>query len=115
MGAIPITEKLLLNAGGWNALKPARELHKSGRVSEVQYEAPLLTGIVREGARNYRAGLRVKTAVDVENVCTCYESRAWGKICAHSIAVGLEYLTPTTREQVTAVAPQIERLPKISN
>jgi hypothetical protein len=29
---IPITEKLL-NAGGWRAMKPARELLKSGRLS----------------------------------------------------------------------------------
>jgi len=28
---IPITEKLLLNAGGWQAMKPARELLKTGR------------------------------------------------------------------------------------
>ena len=39
---IPITEKLLLNAGGLQAMKPARELLKSGRVSEAKYEAPLL-------------------------------------------------------------------------
>jgi hypothetical protein len=35
MSAIPITEKLLLNAGGWQAMKPARELLKGGRVSET--------------------------------------------------------------------------------
>jgi len=28
---IAITEKLLLNAGGWQAMKPARELLKTGR------------------------------------------------------------------------------------
>jgi len=32
VSAVPITEKLLLNAGGWQAMKPARELLKSGRV-----------------------------------------------------------------------------------
>ena len=37
---IAITEKLLLNAGGWQAMKPARELLKSGRVSEAKYEPP---------------------------------------------------------------------------
>jgi hypothetical protein len=30
VSAIPITEKLLLNAGGWQAMKPARELLKVG-------------------------------------------------------------------------------------
>jgi len=36
VSAIPITEKLLLNAGGWQAMKPARELLKGGRVSEAK-------------------------------------------------------------------------------
>ena len=83
MSDIPITEKLLLNAGGWQAMKPARELLKSGRVSEAKYEAPLLSGYVREGAKNYRSGLRIKSALDVENLCSCWESRSAGKICAH--------------------------------
>jgi hypothetical protein len=73
---IPITEKLLLNAGGWQAMKPARELLKSGRVSEAKYEPPLLSGYVREGAKNYRSGLRIKSAIDVENLCSCWESRS---------------------------------------
>ena len=76
MSDIPITEKLLLNAGGWQAMKPARELLKSGRVSEAKYEAPLLSGYVREGAKNYRSGLRIKSAIDVENLCSCWESRS---------------------------------------
>jgi superfamily II DNA or RNA helicase len=94
VSAIPITEKLLLNAGGWQAMKPARELLKSGRVSEAKYEPPLLSGYVREGAKNYRSGLRIKSAVDVENLCSCWESRSAGKICAHSVAVGLGFLNP---------------------
>lgn len=75
-------------------MKPARELLKSGRVSEAKYEPPLLTGYVREGAKNYRSGLRIKSAIDVENLCSCWESRSAGKICAHSVAVGLSYLNP---------------------
>lgn len=94
MSDIPITEKFLLNAGGWQAMKPARELLKSGRVSEAKYEPPLLRGYVREGAKNYRSGLRIKSAIDVENLCSCWESRSAGKICAHSVAVGLGYLNP---------------------
>ena len=94
VSSIPITEKLLLNAGGWQAMKPARELLKSGRVSEPKYEPPLLSGYVRDGGKNYRSGLRIKTAIDVENICSCWESRSAGKICAHSVAVGLCFLNP---------------------
>src|SRR2546423_14188099 len=79
VSAVPITEKLLLNAGGWQAMKPARELLKSGRVSEAKYEAPLLSGYVREGAKNYRSGLRIKSAIDVENLCSCWSLAPRGK------------------------------------
>src|SRR5437762_1720991 len=75
-------------------MKPARELLKSGRVSEAKYEPPLLSGYVREGAKNYRSGLRIKSAIDIENLCSCWESRSAGKICSHSVAVGLGYLKP---------------------
>ncbi|MDQ3118283.1 MAG: DEAD/DEAH box helicase, partial [Verrucomicrobiota bacterium] len=47
---------------------------------------------VREGNRNLRSGLRVKSESDVENLCTCRESREWGKICAHALAVGLAFI-----------------------
>jgi len=91
---VAITEKLLSGAGGWQAMKAGRELLQAGRVSEANYEPPLLTGAVREGAKNYRAGLRVRSANDIENICTCRESREWGTICAHSLAVGLAWLAP---------------------
>jgi len=104
VSVIPITEKLLLNAGGWQAMKPARELLKGGRVSEAKYEPPLLSGYVREGAKNYRSGLRIKSAIDVENLCSCWQSRSAGKICAHSVAVGLGYLNPA----VAAAAAPVE-------
>ncbi len=100
--AVPLTQKLLVNAGGWPALKKAQLIQQAGRVVEFDYAPPLLTGFVREGTHNLRSGLRIKTFSDVENLCTCRESRAWGKICGHSLAVGLAYLargtTPPARE-----------------
>ncbi|HEV8423187.1 MAG TPA: DEAD/DEAH box helicase, partial [Chthoniobacterales bacterium] len=110
MSDIPITEKLLLNAGGWQAMKPARELLKSGRVSEAKYDPPLLTGYVREGIKNYRSGLRIKSAIDVENLCSCWESRSAGKICAHSVAVGLGYLKPPVP---VVAAPNEPTMPEV--
>ena len=110
MSDIPITEKLLLNAGGWQAMKPARELLKSGRVSEAKYEPPLLSGYVREGAKNFRSGLRIKSAIDVENLCSCWESRSAGKICAHSVAVGLGYLNPPA---AVVAAPNESTIPEV--
>ncbi|CAN5482855.1 hypothetical protein BH18VER1_BH18VER1_18150 [soil metagenome] len=106
MTAVALTERLLSTAAGWQAVKSARELHKAGRVSEAKYEPPVLNGFVREGAKNYRSGLRIKSALDVENLCTCWESRSAGKICAHSVAVGLAYLAPALVPTVIAAAPE---------
>src|SRR5690242_18536094 len=90
-------------------MKPARELLKSGRVSESKYEPPLLSGYVREGAKNYCSGLRIKSVIDVENLCSCWESRSAGKICAHSVAVGLAYLNPSA---MAVAAPNEQRSPE---
>jgi superfamily II DNA or RNA helicase len=109
MAAIPLTEKLLINAGGWPAMKAARDIVRAGRVSAPRYEPPLLTGFVREGAKNYRSGLRIKSAVDVENLCTCWESRSSGKICGHSVAVGLILLRPVPA--IVPEPPKIEEPP----
>ena len=73
-------------------MKQAQQLHAAGRVTEASYEPPLLSGLVREGNRNLRSGLRIKSESDVENLCTCRESREFGKICGHALAVGLAYL-----------------------
>ncbi len=106
--AIPITRTLLAGAGGWPALKSAQELQRAGRVSDAQYEPPVLSGIVREGNRNLRSGLRVKSASDIENLCTCRESREWGTICAHALAVGLAYIERKSAE--VASPPVVESL-----
>lgn len=108
---IPITEKLLSGAGGWEAMKTARDLVQSGRVSDASYAPPLLMGEVREGQKRYRAGLRVRATNDLENICTCRESRAWGKICAHSLAVGLAYLARPLRPRRRPRAPRRRRRP----
>ena len=84
-----ITEKLLIDAGGWQAIKHARALIEMGRVFGANWSPPLLKGSVREGETEYSAGLKIRTHTDVENLCTCRASRQWGTICAHSLAVGL--------------------------
>lgn len=91
---ISITERFLSDAGGWQALKQARSLHQMGRVLEATYEPPLLQGRVREGESEFRSGLKILSASNVENLCTCRESRQRGAICAHSLAVGLEIILP---------------------
>ena len=87
-------------------MKAARGLHSAGRVMEAVLEAPMLKGLVKEGNTQYRAGLRIgDRKVDIENLCTCRDSRARGLICAHSLAVGLEVLNPTVAKSEPIAIP----------
>jgi superfamily II DNA or RNA helicase len=87
-----ISEKMLIEAGGWQPMKQARMLVENERVSEFLSEPPCIRALVKDGAAQYRAGLKILGATRIENLCTCRESRQWGKICAHSLAVGLSTL-----------------------
>jgi superfamily II DNA or RNA helicase len=89
---VQLSEALLAKLAGWEAMKHARGLVAAGCVGESQWQFPLLRGKVREGAANYAAGLIIKSESDAENLCTCRTSRQRGTICAHSVAVGLNFL-----------------------
>lgn len=103
---IPLTEKLLADAGGWQAMKEARQLFAAGRVRDARYEPPELLGHVRGAETEFRSGLRITSKTDIVNTCTCAESRRWGRICAHSLAVGLAVLAPSP-----VVAPVVVEKP----
>lgn len=96
MSFTELTERLLMDAGGWQAAKLARALVESGRVISCNYTPPVLKGVVREGDLELRAGLKISSKSDIENLCTCRESRQWGTICAHSLAVGFALLMHKT-------------------
>ncbi|MEK0445309.1 MAG: hypothetical protein RLZZ399_630 [Verrucomicrobiota bacterium] len=108
-----LTERNLSDAGGWQVLKQAKALQAMGRVREVRWEEPLLLGVVREGETEFRAGLKVLSKSNLENLCSCRDSRLRGLICAHSVAVGLERLNPTPQKPVAASggAATVERPP----
>ena len=91
---VPLTEKLLADAGGWQAMKEARLLVAAERVTDARYEPPELVGRVRGAEVEFRSGLHITSKTDIVNTCTCMESRRWGRICAHSIAVGLAVIAP---------------------
>ena len=114
-----LTESFLANIAGWEAMKSARALVAAGRVSQAEWNPPLLKGCVREGETTFRAGLRIADTINVENLCTCRTSRRWGTICAHSVAVGLYQLNPpamtpatsteTNRQQASPVEAKVPR------
>ena len=86
---VELTEKILMEAGGWEAMKEARAIYEAGKVIEASYEPPSLAGRVRGADSEFRAGLRVLSRTNMENTCTCSVSRHRGLICAHSLAVGV--------------------------
>src|SRR6188472_165947 len=90
--SITITEQFLAKIAGWDVLKQARSVVAGGRVLSSNWSAPVLKGVVQEGPTSYRAGLVIKDSINIDNLCTCRTSKAWGAMCVHSIAVGLHYL-----------------------
>jgi superfamily II DNA or RNA helicase len=98
--AAELTEALLSQAAGWEAMKRARAFLQQDQVLSSNWTSPLLKGVVQSGEMSFRAGLVIKGPIDIENICTCRDSREWGKICAHSVAVGLHWI----RHNAPAVA-----------
>ena len=94
MGTIELTEAFLVKIAGWQAVKDARSLLASNRVLSSNWTPPLLKGVVQAGETSLRSGLVIKSATDIENICSCRASREWGTLCAHSTAVGLHLLKP---------------------
>jgi superfamily II DNA or RNA helicase len=116
MSPVELNERFLMDAGGWQAMRHAQALLEMGRVISFNYTPPILKGLVREGTTEYRAGLKIRSRSDVENLCSCRESREWGKICPHSLALGLAFLRPhqSTVTKSTASAPITPKGPRLT-
>ena len=78
-----------VRAKTWEAMQRARSYWRDGKVLSSDWKPPLLKGVVQAGSTSYQSGLVIKSAIDVENLCRCKESRNWGVICAHSLAIGI--------------------------
>src|SRR5687767_3460713 len=105
--AVELSDAFFAKAAGWEAMKRARAMVAAGHVLSSHWSPPVLKGVVQEGDTSYRAGLVIKNAIDIDNLCSCRTSREWGTICAHSVAVGLHFLklAPEPETQRAAPAP----------
>src|SRR3954463_10303975 len=92
MNPVELTDEFFGKIAGWEIVKNARAALAGDRVLSSDWSPPVLKGIVQEGPTSYRAGLVIKDVIDVENLCTCRTSKAWGSMCVHSVAVGLHFL-----------------------
>lgn len=93
-------------------MKEARGILKAGRVISSKWEPPNLVGEVQGGAGMLKSGLIIEGEIDIDNICSCMENRRWGRICGHSIAVGLHILNPPAAVEsapVEAKPPEPER------
>lgn len=88
-----ITEKWLGEIGGWQVMKAARGLVDAGLVSLNSSDGDKIRGLAGHGKMKFACGLAIRSARDVDNLCTCPTSRR-GMICEHSIAVALILLKP---------------------
>ena len=100
--SVELTEKLLSDAAGWDVVKHARAYLEQGQVLSSHWAPPLLRGVVQSGELSFRASMVLKSHIDIENLCTCRDAREWGKICAHSVAVGLHWIQ-TQKSGATAM------------
>ncbi len=87
-----LDEQFFSEAAGWDVMKHARAYLAQGQVLSSNWTPPLLRGVVQAGEGSLRASLVIHGPVSMENLCTCRDSRQWGKICAHVVAVGLHWL-----------------------
>src|SRR5438270_12731402 len=92
--SVELSESFFAKAAGWEAMKNARTYLQNDQVLSSDWSPPLLKGVVQAGGTSYRAGLVIKSSSNIENICTCRQSRDLGTICAHSVAIGLHYLKP---------------------
>jgi superfamily II DNA or RNA helicase len=94
MPDVQLTEAFFQKTAGWEAVRHARLLLAGGHVLSSNWTPPLLKGVVQAGETSYRAGLVIRGEIDIENLCTCRQSREVGSICPHAVAVGLHWLKP---------------------
>ena len=99
---VELTEALLAQAAGWEAMKRARAYLTQGQVVSSYWAPPLLRGVVQADGMTFRGSLVIKNSIDIENLCNCREAREWGKICAHVVAVGLHWLKAQKPEPAPA-------------
>src|SRR6185369_3516330 len=92
MSSPELNQQFFAKIAGWDVIKQARGALAGGRVLSSNWTPPVLKGVVQEGPTSYRAGLVIKDSINIDNLCTCRTSKAWGAMCVHSIAVGLHHL-----------------------
>ncbi|WP_395745565.1 SNF2-related protein [Prosthecobacter sp.] len=83
-------------------MKSARSLVDAGLAAVTSSSDGIIRGTAGSGKMKFTTGLRIRTASDVENLCTCPHSRRTGMMCEHALAVALAHV----REQNGTTRPR---------
>jgi superfamily II DNA or RNA helicase len=103
--SLELSTNLLIELGGWPALKEARVLLERDKVREARREGDVIRARVQGAEKIYDAQITLADRISqVEVRCTCIESRRSGRVCAHSLAAGLALLQPSSPAQAPPVA-----------
>jgi superfamily II DNA or RNA helicase len=95
---VELNQSLLVDLGGWPAMKEARALVERGKVLEVTREDAVIRARVQGAEKVHEP--KITLADRVANVtvsCTCPDSRRSGRVCAHALAAGLALLRGSPR------------------
>jgi len=111
---VELSTGLLVEIGGWPALKEARILVERGKVTDARREGAVLRGRVQGAEKIHDAQITLGDRIaSVEVKCSCVESRRSDRVCAHALAVGLALLKPAPiPAPVSKDLPPIKEAPK---
>ena len=101
-----LTNKDLVDMGGWPVLQEARRLCDHGKVVEWEWTAPVVRGRIDLAGTSFTPRLNLRSLTFAENQCNCEQGRK-GYICAHSIALCVYRLK--AREKVQRDAERKEK------
>ncbi len=102
-----ITEKWLGEIGGWAVMKSARSLADAGLAAVSSCNDGMIRGAAGSGKLKFTTGLRIRTATDVENLCTCPHARRSGMMCEHALAVALMHVREQNGGLRSSVIPPL--------
>ncbi len=88
----PITHQVLINWAGHRVFHDAQTLAERNLVQDVTYSPPLITGTILWSNRPLRTAVRIRQDGSAENHCPCRDSKERGIICAHVVALCLEWI-----------------------
>ncbi|MDA7935499.1 DEAD/DEAH box helicase [Akkermansiaceae bacterium] len=114
MSHLELTRDLLMDAGGWQEMKKARAIHRDGGVKSAEYKDGVLSGEMRIGGKMKKISMEIISKTNMENKCTCLMVRRDGRVCAHVIAIGLEFIDPQKAPEVASTEPVEDKWPTLS-